>query len=190
MRKSCIAASLIILLFMPSISMAATEGGVDVNPQGDEPFEVISRDSPSIDKEQWSLTIEMSEEAYNNGTTFEIITQICTNDGICDPPVTMDAEVVDRLHSISITPPSDHTYVNWRIKATDSDGNKTSYPHGDWFKTWSSCYYNDGSWGGADSLDDGCADDGETTPGLSTVATIAALSLAGLVVAARKSYQK
>ena len=81
------------------------------------------------------------------GTSFELITQICTNDGICDPPVTMNADIDQRLHSISLTPPNDHTYVNWRVKATDSEGNKTNYPQGDWFKTWSSCYYNEGVWG-------------------------------------------
>ena len=187
--KLVVLLAVVCCLLLPT-TIGAGEGGVDVNPSEDDPFTVVTRDSPSVDNEKWSLTIEMSQEAYDNGTTFEIITQICTNDGICDPPVTMDAEVEERLHSISLTPPNDHTYVNWRIKATDSDGNKTSYPHGDWFKTWSSCYYNDGNWGGTDSLDDGCSSDGENTPGFgSIIALIAVLSAAGIAVNSR-SHQK
>ena len=69
----------------------------------------------------------------------------------------MDADITERLHTISLTPPEDHSYVNWRVKAIDSDGNKTNHPHGDWYKTWSSCWYNDGTYGGVDATSDGCA---------------------------------
>ena len=104
----------LMLLTLPSTQGAATEGGQDVNPEGDDvPFLVLERDSPSVDKIKWRLTIEMSQEAYDNGTTFEMITQDCTNDGVCDPPVIMEADINDRVHSISITPPADHPYVNW-----------------------------------------------------------------------------
>lgn len=190
MRRKLLIPSLIVLLLLTPTSLGAAEGGVDVNPDENAPFTVISRDSPSVDKEKWSLTIEMSQDAYDNGTSFELITQICTNDGICDPPVTMNADIDQRLHSISLTPPNDHTYVNWRVKATDSEGNKTNYPQGDWFKTWSSCYYNEGVWGGTDSLDDGCSSDGETTPGISIIATIAVVSIAGLIITRQQTYQK
>ncbi len=179
------------LLTLPSALGAAIEGGQDVNPEGDDiPFLVLERDSPSVDKVKWSLTIEMSQEAYENGTTFDLITQVCTNDGVCDPPVIMEAAVNDRVHSISITPPSDHTYVNWRVKATDSEGNNTNYPHGDWFKTWSSCWYNDGNWGGVNALDDGCDVNEEDTPGFTAVASIAALGLAMIAISRRESHQK
>ena len=179
------------LLTLPSTLGAAIEGGQDVNPEGDEiPFLVLERDSPSVDKIKWSLTIEMSQETYDNGTTFEIITQVCTNDGVCDPPVIMEAEINDRVHSISVTPPSDHTYVNWRVKATDTDGNNTNYPHGDWFKTWSSCWYNDGNWGGVNSLDDGCDVNEEDAPGFTALASIVALGLGIIAISRRENYQK
>ena len=190
MRKPMIVTMLIMLaLFLPHTT-AASEGGVDVNPSSDEPFTVIKRDSPSIDNEQWTLSIEMTQEAYDNGTTFELITQICTNDGVCDPPVVMDADVTERIHSISVTPPSDHTYVNWRVKALDNDGNKTNYPQGDWFKTWSSCWYNDGAWGGADSSAGGCLKSDESTPGFATLVTISAISMAALMATRRINHQK
>ena len=100
---------------------AELEGGKDINPEGDVPFTVSAIDTPSVDKNEWTLTIEMSQEAADNGTTFEILTQICLNTGVCDPPVPMDAEIDGRLHTVSVTPPnsyfSRHTYVNWRVKA-------------------------------------------------------------------------
>ena len=37
------------------------EGGVDTNPD-EGPFHSDFRDTPSVDKEVWSLSIEMSEE--------------------------------------------------------------------------------------------------------------------------------
>ena len=189
-RKILVLGVLFLTILAPN-SSAAGDAGVDVNPEGDEPFTVIERTTPSVDKETWSLTIEMKQEAYDNGTTFQIVTQICTNDGVCDPPVTMDAEITERLHSISLSPPNDHSYVNWRVKATDSDGNNTNHPHGDWFTTWSSCWYTDGTWGGIDSLSDGgCSNDSEETPGFTTVITMTAMTLAIAIVAKRKIYQK
>ena len=150
--------TLIILLtiVIPMSANAEYEGGKDNNPDDDVPFTIISRDAPSIDKTKWDLTIEMKQDYHENGTTFEIITQICTNDGVCDPPEVMAAEIDERLHTISLTPPDDHSYVNWRVKSIDSNGNKTNHPHGDWYKTWSSCWYNDGEYGGVDSTSDGC----------------------------------
>ena len=190
-KRGVVMLIVLMLLILPSTQGAATEGGQDVNPEGDDvPFLVLERDSPSVDKIKWRLTIEMSQEAYDNGTTFEMITQVCTNDGVCDPPVIMEADINDRVHSISITPPADHTYVNWRVKATDAEGNNTNYPHGDWFKTWSSCWYNDGNWGGINALDDGCDVDEEDAPGFTALASIAALGLGVIAITRRKSYQK
>ena len=95
----------LMLLTLPSTHAAAIEGGKDVNPEGDDiPFSVVDRDSPSVDKVKCNLAIEMSQEAYDNGTTFEIITQVCTNDGVCDPPTVIESQINDRVHSISITP--------------------------------------------------------------------------------------
>ena len=189
-KKILVVAVLMLTLLAPNTT-GASEAGVDVNPEGDEPFTVIERTTPSVDKETWSLTIEMSQEAHDNGTTFKIVTQICTNDGVCDPPVTMDADITERLHSVSLSPPGDHSYVNWRVKATDANGNNTNHPHGDWFTTWSSCWYTEGTWGGADSLSDGgCADNSEETPGFTAIIAVAATTIAFAAVSRRKSYQK
>jgi hypothetical protein len=142
--------------------------GTDVNPSNEDvPFTVSERTSPSVDGREWSLSIEMDQDAYDNGTTFQITTQVCTNDGVCDPPVLRDAGVSERVYSVSLTPPSDHTYVNWRVKAIYDDDSSTNFPQGDWYKTWSSCHYQqDSGWGGTDYKDGECASNSdETLPG-------------------------
>ena len=170
-----------MLLLLPLSSASEIVGGEDENPaEGEAPFEILARDSPSIDGEAWTLSIEMNQEEHDNGTVFEISTQICTNDGVCDPPIIMSPDITERVHTISLTPNEDHTYVNWRVKATYEDGNKTNFPQGSWYKTWSSCWQNNGEYGGVDANAalDGCAES-ESTPGFAAV-----LTLAGLVAAA------
>ena len=112
---------------------------------------------------------------------FEITTQICLNSGVCDPPVIMDAKIDGSSHSVSLTPPSDHTYVHWRVKAIYEDGNYTNYPTGNWYKTWSSCWYDDGSFGGIDSTEDGCSgDDEDRLPGFGVILSSTAIALAAI----------
>ena len=122
----------------------------------------------------------MDDDAYQNGTTFEIITQICLNSGVCDPPVIMNAEIDGPNQTIKLTPPSDHTYVNWRVKAIYEDGNSTNYPTGDWYKTWSSCWFDDGSYGGIDSNSDGCNSDDDSLPGFGILLSGTAIGIAAI----------
>tara|TARA_B100001564_G_scaffold327285_1_gene310173 strand:+ start:1325 stop:1885 length:561 start_codon:yes stop_codon:yes gene_type:complete len=179
-KRIILALVLSVMLLSPLASAADVKGGEDVNPDESEvPFTINSRDSPSVDSELWSLTITMDDDEFQNNTTFEIMTQICLNDGVCDPPVIMDAEVNGAQHTISVTPPSDHTYVNWRVKAIYEDGNTTNFPTGDWYKTWSSCWNNDGTFGGVDSDGDGCIDD-ENTPGFGMLISVSAIGLAAI----------
>gem|GEM_PF-5747690 len=124
MRFSHFACLVISLMLLSPISSASElVGGQDENPTPDEvPFTIVARDAPSIDGETWALTLEMNEEEHANGTVFEITTQICTNDGVCDPPVLMEMTVNEREHLIDLKPKDDHTYINWRVKATYEDG--------------------------------------------------------------------
>jgi len=173
---------LIVSILIP-LHAGATDAnpGTDVNPEGEEiPFSVLERTTPSVDGNSWSLSIEMDQGAYDNGTVFEISTQVCTNDGVCDPPVLRDANVDERVYSISLTPPSDHTYVNWRVKATYEDDSTTNFPQGDWYKTWSSCYYQqDTGWGGVDYNDGACASDSDKTiPGFTAIVAVVGVTFA------------
>jgi len=190
MQKNVLIGILLTLLLLTPLASGADKSGEDVNPNEDEvPFTINSRDSPSVDSEPWSLTITMDDDEFQNNTNFEIMTQICLNDGVCDPPVVMDAEIDGARYTVSVTPPSDHTYVNWRVKAIYEDGNSTNFPTGDWYKTWSSCWYDDGSFGGVDSDQDGCINDDESTPGFGILISLSAILFAA-VSFRKKVHQK
>jgi hypothetical protein len=181
MEKKILIGVILTLILLSPLTSGAVKGGEDVNPdENDVPFTINSRDSPSVDSQTWSLTITMDEEESQNNTTFEITTQICLNDGVCDPPVLMDAEIDGAKYTVSVTPPSDHTYVNWRVKAVYENGNSTNFPTGDWYKTWSSCWFDDGSFGGIDSDADGCINDNESTPGFGILVSLSAIGIAAV----------
>ena len=114
----------------------------------------------------------------SNNTTFEITSQICLNDGVCDPPVTQEVAVDGATHTTSLTPPDDHSYVNWRVKAMYEDDSVDYFPYGSWYTIWSSCYYEDGGYYGPDSGEDGCGDDEENTPGFTLIPALVAVGLA------------
>ena len=152
--------ALLVLMILSSsgffVQAGGATGGEDINPPSDAPFTILQRTTPSQDGTTWTLSIEASEEAKDNGTTLGITTQICLNSGVCDPPVNQEAQEQDGVYTIQITPPTDHSYVNWRVKATYSDESSENFPQGDWYKTWSTCYYHDGSYSGIHAEGNGC----------------------------------
>jgi PGF-CTERM protein len=182
MRSSKIACALCCLfLLAPLASASELVGGQDENPaDGEAPFTILTRDSPSVDGDQWTLTIEMNQAEYDNGTEFQISTQICTNDGVCDPPTAATADIDERVQTITLTPQSDHTYINWRVKAVYEDGNNTNFPQGSWYTTWSSCWQNNGEYGGVDANADlnGCSAEEESIPGFGAVVALTGLMAA------------
>jgi len=182
-----IALLIVTIIVMPSPAMGSSVvAGEDVSPSDEEvPFSISERTTPSTDGESWGLTLVMDEDAYENGTRFEITTQVCTNNGVCDPPVLRDAEIDGQTQSVSVTPPLDHTYVNWRVKAIYADDNYTMYPSGDWYKTWSSCYFQqDSGWAGIDYNGEIC-DTGageEAMPGFGFALASTSLMMAAVLI--------
>ncbi|MEK9730959.1 MAG: hypothetical protein VW230_04280 [Candidatus Poseidoniales archaeon] len=185
---------LFLTSFLFSASAGSVTGGSDVNPdENDVPFSILDRTAPSQDSTTWTLSIEMDDEPKQNGTTFEITTQICLNSGVCDPPVLMEPkdDTSSGIYSVSLKPPSDHSYVNWRVKAVYSDSSSDVYPYGDWYKTWSTCWYSDGEYGGIHSTGDGCdvpsalEDEEGLLPFASVVAVISVLVAASVVYSRR-----
>jgi hypothetical protein len=180
-----IALLIVTLIVMPSPAMGSgVVAGEDVSPSDEEvPFSISERTTPSTDGKSWKLTLVMDEDAYENGTNFEITTQVCTNNGVCDPPVLRDATIDGQTQSVSVTPPSDHTYVNWRVKAIYADDNYTTYPSGDWYKTWSSCYFQqDSGWAGIDYKDGVCDIGGEEVPGFGFALATTSIMMAAVLI--------
>ena len=177
--RTVIALTLIALLAVSTTSYAAKTAGEDNGPEADDtPFESYTVTSPSVSGETWTLVVVMDEAHMSNNTTFEITTQICLNDGVCDPPEVREVTVDGATHTTTVTPPEDHSYVNWRVKAMYEDDTTDYFPYGAWYTVWSSCYYDDGSYYGPDADGDGCAGDSEDAPGFTLIPAIAAIGLA------------
>jgi len=187
MRIHTMMVLLVVTIMLMPLAAQGSEAvaGQDVSPSEDDvPFSISKRTSPSVDGESWSLTVVMDDDVYENGTSFEITTQVCTNNGVCDPPSLMEASIDNKIHSISVTPPSDHTYVNWRVKAIYSDDSYTNYPNGDWYKTWSSCYFQqDTGWDGIDYKDGACdVGSDEAMPGFGFALATTSLVMATVLI--------
>ena len=121
MKRSLALLVVIGLMLTSSAAQAGTAtGGEDVNPSDDVPFTVEERTTPSQDGKTWTLSVALDQEALDNGTTLAITTQICLNNGVCDPPTPQEATVSEdgRTYTMDLEPPTDHSYVNWRVKAT------------------------------------------------------------------------
>ena len=173
---------IVALLAVCSASSAhGKDAGEDTGPNTDEtPFSSYTATSPSVSGDTWSLTVVMDQAVKDNNTTFEITTQICLNSGVCDPPVVQQVTVEDLTHTTSLTPPEDHSYVNWRVKAMYEDDTTEYFPQGAWYTIWSSCYQSDGVYYGVDADGDSCAEEEDEgfLPGFTLVPALTAVGLA------------
>lgn len=180
---------LLFVAILPNGAAAGGEDGQDTNPTEDVPFTIEERTTPSQDGEKWKLTVVLEEDAADNGTTLAITTQICINTGVCDPPVNHEVTAEDGTYSLALTPPGDHTYVNWRIKATYADDSTDVFPDGDWYKTWSTCYFTDGGYGGIHAAGNGCdipaGEEESFLPFIGASLLAATVGAAGLTIARR-----
>lgn len=188
MKTRMIVCILMSIALLNTTSAADVEGGVNIEPVVEETiFDAISHTEVTTDLENWDITMTLNNDAFNNNTTFDLITQICNNDGVCLPPESAVVTSEDnRTFTSSVTTIEDHTYVNWRVKATYSNDNDTTemFPSSGFYKTWSDCWLNDGEWGG-----DGCpeanspGEDSDGLPAVGVLATLGAISLGVIAVA-------
>ena len=184
MKTRIIVCILMSLSLIHSASAADMEGGVNVEPVVEDTiFNAITHTETTHDLEDWEISMTLNDASYNNNTTFSLITQICNNDGVCLPPE--EATIFtddDRTFTSAVTTIEDHTYVNWRVKATYSEDNDTTemFPSSGFYKTWSDCWLNDGEWGG-----DGCpeksSDESDDMSALGIMATAGAITIAAII---------
>ena len=184
MKTRVLVCIIMSLALIHSVSAADMEGGVNVDPVVEDTiFNAITHTETTHDLEDWEITMTLNDVSYNNNTTFTLITQICNNEGVCLPPE--EATLLtddDRTFTAAVTTIEDHTYVNWRVKATYTEDNDTTemFPSSGFYKTWSDCWLNDGEWGG-----DGCteksSDDSDDMPALGIMATAGAIAMAAII---------
>jgi len=136
---------LFVAVLMIPLTSAET-AGEDIAPDVEStPFSTVNYQTPSRDGVKWTIEFSLDEDL--NYSSIELTTQICTNDGVCDSPDTITFS--EGPFTKSVTPPDDHTYVNWRMKVIEGE-NSTKYPSSKWYKIWSECWYDvhEKKWGG------------------------------------------
>jgi hypothetical protein len=157
---------LVVLLIMALIVPVALAGGTpgqdqDPNLSG-TPISKITHTTPSDEGNLWSITITLNDDAVSNNTSVEALTQICYNLGSCLSPKPLQlssddgkiwsGEVIAKgPDSCSEADPNDclHTYVNWKVTLDYSDDEtEEEFPDNGYYKTWSSCWFDTGTWGG------------------------------------------
>lgn len=184
MKTRVIVCILMSLSLIHSASAADMEGGVNVEPVVEDTiFNAITHTETTHDLEDWEISMTLNDASYNNNTTFSLITQICNNDGVCLPPE--EATIFtddDRTFTSAVTTIEDHTYVNWRVKATYSEDNDTTemFPSSGFYKTWSDCWLNDGEWGG-DGCSEKASDDSDDMSALGIMATAGVIAIAAII---------
>ena len=184
MRTRFLVCILMSLALIHSASAADMEGGVNVEPVVEDTiFSAITHTETTHDLEDWEISMTLNDASYNNNTTFSLITQICNNDRVCLPPEEATILTDDnRTFTSAVTTIEDHTYVNWRVKATYTEDNDTTemFPPSGFYKTWSDCWLNDGEWGG-----DGCPEDAseesDDMSGIGIIATAGAIAIAAII---------
>ena len=177
--KRGLALVLCLLLLAPVVSAEVSGVNKNLDIEG-TPIAAISTPSQSSDGVEFEITVTLDENAANNGTSVSWIWQVCLNSGVCHAPVPEDLASSDGGESwvTKMTPANDHSYVNYRITLEYSNGNSSTYPETGWGgKVWSDCWV-----AGLESGGDGCDDDSDGLPGLTTIATISVLGMMAIAV--------
>lgn len=179
-NKTILCGFITLLLLLPNVS-AENVGGEDIDPEdGETIFESIDHTQRTPDLEKWEISLKLTDDAANNGTTFTLTTQICNNEGTCFPPEERPLTSDDNVTFTSfVTTIDDHSYVNWRIIATYENDDSERFPSSGFYKTWSNCWYYEGSWGGegCDSSNGGS----EKLPAITAIATMGAILIAAFI---------
>ncbi|MBP72808.1 MAG: hypothetical protein CMA70_04410 [Euryarchaeota archaeon] len=180
---------LVLLLLMPTLT-AVAEGGVnEASPLEGTDISIlhISPQEPQANV-AYPIWLNLSEEADQNGTIVEWVTQICINSGVCYPPATQSLERDESGNWFGeIIPDDSASYINWRFVLHYEDQSEVTIPETGWgWKVWSSCWYDNGTWGGSTWNDNGddCQSDEDGLPG--PTAPLAALSLTMAALMARR----
>ena len=184
--KSKVIICILMSIALLNTASAAGEGGVNIEPVVEETiFSEITHTETSTDLEDWEITMTLNNDAASNNTTFELITQICNNEGVCFAPTTAELSTDDNLTFTSaVTTIEDHSYVNWRVKATYEEDNDSTemFPSSGFYKTWSDCWFNDGEWGGDNWPKESSGDDDDDSflPAIGVVVTAGVVMLAAV----------
>ena len=146
--------ALALSLCLP-FAMAGEDSGVNRTIDiGGTPIDSIVVPEVSTDGVGFTITLVLSNESAENGTTVEWTVQQCINSGVCNPPETIAMNGSGANWTSTITPVETHSYINYDIVLTYAEGEDETFPEGGFAeggKVWSDCWASGGDVGG-----DGC----------------------------------
>ncbi|MDG1525384.1 MAG: hypothetical protein P8Q90_04880 [Candidatus Thalassarchaeaceae archaeon] len=152
MRRVC-ALVLALSLCLP-LAIAADNPGVNrtIDVVG-TPIDSIHTPDVSTDGMNFTIWVNLTDAASENGTTVEWTVQQCINSGVCNPPERISMDFIEDRGkwTSTITPVDTHSYVNFDIVLTYSDGEDEKFPEGGFSKggkVWSDCWVSGEDSGG------------------------------------------
>tara|TARA_Y100001960_G_C14766063_1_gene877041 strand:+ start:58 stop:606 length:549 start_codon:yes stop_codon:yes gene_type:complete len=175
------------LVALVVVSILAVSPGTAAESGVNEQFALEGTDIDSVEfqsvapaGESFSISVHLSEEARENGTTVGWITQVCINSGVCYAPETHSLESEDgSIWTGAIVPDETVTYVNWKFVLQHEGESQTDVPEtGFGWKVWSDCWHDNGTWGGSSTE---CQEERGILPGFSVSAAVFSTSMAALM---------
>ncbi|MDE0708578.1 MAG: hypothetical protein OSB33_06480 [Candidatus Poseidoniales archaeon] len=167
---------IIALSFCLPFAIAADDAGVNriIDIEG-TPIDSIHSPDVSTDGVNFTIWVDLSGEASENGTTVEWTVQQCINSGVCNPPerISMDVGDIGKWTS-TITPVETHSYINYDIVLIYADGEDEKFPEkgfAEGGKVWSDCWVS-GQNSGGNNCPDTVVLEPEPMPAPALMATI------------------
>ena len=126
-KRIILCVAMCIVLVTPA-NAGETKAGENIEPViEDTIFSEITHTEVTTDLEDWEISMTLNDDAYANNTSFILMTQICNNEGVCFAPEEAVVSTLDnRTFTSAVTTVEDHSYVNWRVKATYVDENEST----------------------------------------------------------------
>ena len=108
------------------------------------------------------------------------ITQICINTGVCFAPEINEMSSSDGVtYESQVDVDGTASYINWKFVLTHEDDSTSDVPEeGFGWKTWSDCWWDNGTWGGPSTE---CQKEERRMPGFAGPAAAAAIAMAALL---------
>ena len=181
----------LVLAFSLCLPFAAAAQNAGVNRTIDiegTPIDSIQVPDVSTDGENFTIHLVLSNESAGNVTNVEWTVQQCINSGVCNPPEKISMNGSGENWTSTIIPVDTHSYINYDIILTYSDGEDEKFPEGGFSeggKIWSDCWVS-----GEDSGGNNCPGDmtilpAEPVPAPALMATIA-VGLSAALLAKRE----
>ena len=151
MIRRLLTLTLALSLCLP-FAMAGEDAGINrtIDIEG-TPIDSIVTPEVSTDGIEFTINLILSSEAAGNGTTVEWTVQQCINSGVCNPPEKITMNGSGENWTSTITPVETHSYINYDIVLTYTDGEDEKFPEGGFAeggKVWSDCWVSGEKSGG------------------------------------------